>query len=126
MGNKITRNEGIVAKNVSANAIAVGAHSQATANNGMVDVEQFRSSVAELERVIERAKIPENAKAAILVHVNDLNEEAKKPAPDGRRVEGTLKSLLSSVKLLGEFVSNAKIILSPILAIAAIFGFAIS
>jgi hypothetical protein len=56
--------------------------------------------------------------------VKGLEIEAGKPAPDRNRVEGALKALSSSAKLLGEFVTNAKIILAPIVKIAALFGFA--
>src|SRR5262245_57926761 len=114
--------EGIFANSVTAQAISTGAHSQATVNYGPVHVEQFQSSVAELKRVIEALKLPENAKASISEHVGDLEEEAEKPSPDPSRVKGALMALSSSVKLLGEFVSNAKTILGPVLAIAALFG----
>ena len=123
---KIVRNEGVIANNVSAQALSSGQNSQATVNYGSIKVEQFQSSVAELKRAVESLKLPENAKASISEHVSHLEEEAKKPSPDRNRVQGALEALSSSVKLLGEFVSNAKVILGPVLAIAALFGFTIS
>jgi hypothetical protein len=120
----IPANEGIVADNVSATVLAVGKNATAVQNLSSDGIAQFRSSVAELKRAIEGLKIPENAKAAISEHVKGLEIEAGKPAPDRNRVEGALKALSSSAKLLGEFVTNAKIILAPIVKIAALFGFA--
>jgi hypothetical protein len=120
----VTHNEGIVAHTVSSQATAVGKNASATVNFGSADdLRQFRASVAELKRGIENLKIPPSAKATISEHVGGLEKEAEKSSPDRSRVEGALRALSSSAKLLGEFVSNASIILGPITKIAALFGF---
>ncbi len=122
----VAGNQGIIADNVSAQVIAVGKNARAIQNLSSVDLEHFRSSVAELKSAIDGLKIPEKAKASISEHVSGLETEAGKSAPDRGRVEGALKALSSSAKLLGEFVSNATIILGPIAKIAALFGLAIA
>jgi len=110
---------------VSATVLAVGHNATAVQNLSSGDVAQFQSSVAELKRAIEGLNIPEKTKASISEHVSGLEVEAGKPIPDRSRVEGALKALSSSAKLLGEFVANATIILGPVAKIAALFGFAI-
>jgi hypothetical protein len=122
----IQGNQGIVAGNVSAQVIAVGGNATASQNNfGAVDIEQFRSSIADLRNAIEALNIPPNAKASISKNVDELTTESQNPTPDRGRVERILGSLSSTTKLLGEFVANATTILGPIAKIAALFGFAL-
>jgi hypothetical protein len=120
----VSSNEGVIADTVTANALAVGKNATAQSFSS-VDIAQFRSSVAELKQTIERLELPARAKATISENVSGLEAEAAKAAPDRSRVEGSLKSLSSTTKLLGEFVSNATIILGPVAKIAALFGLTI-
>jgi hypothetical protein len=121
----ISANEGILADSVSAQVLAVGRNATAVQNLSSGDLAQFRSLITELKQAIEGLQLPEKAKVSVSEIVSGLETEAAKAAPDRNRVEGALKSLSSSAKLLGEFVSNATIILGPIAKIAALFGFAI-
>lgn len=118
-------NQGIVATSVIAEVMAVGENSTAIQNRLSVDVYQFRSTVSELRGALNALKLPENTRSTLSEHVAQLEQEADKPSPDRSRVEGALKALSSSVKMLGEFVSNATIILGPIAKIAGLFGFAL-
>lgn len=122
MSKKPSVNEGIVANTVSAEVIAVGRNSTATQTRSSIDIHQFRSTVGELRAALDAQKLPENTRSALSEHVSQLEQEADKPSPDRGRVEGALKALSSSVKMLGEFVSNATVILGPITKIAGLFG----
>ncbi|MET4040542.1 hypothetical protein [Bradyrhizobium sp. RT6a] len=118
-------NQGIIADTVSAQVMAVGTNATAIQSLSSGELAQFRASLQELKTTIEGIGLPEQAKASISEHVKGLEAEAAKANPDRGRVEGALRSLASSAKLLGEFVSNAGTVLAPIAKIAAIFGFSI-
>ena len=123
MSNKTSEgNQGIIATTVNSEVMAVGENSTAIQNRSSVDIHQFRSTVNELRGALEALKLPENTRSALSEHVCHLEQEADKPSPDQGRVEAALKALSSSVKMLGEFVSNAAIILGPIAKIAGLFG----
>lgn len=118
-------NQGIVATSVKAEVMAVGENSTAIQNRSSVDIHQFRSTVSELRGALNALKLPENTRSTLSEHVAQLEQEANKPSPDRSRVENALKALSSSVKMLGEFVSNATTILAPIAKIAGLFGLAL-
>ncbi|MBR0959472.1 hypothetical protein [Bradyrhizobium japonicum] len=115
-------NKGIIAGSVRSEVIAVGDNATAVQHRSSVDVQQFRSSVSELRGALDGLRLPESTRTALSEHVSQLEHEAENPTPDRSRVEGALKALSSSVKMLGEFVSNASIILGPIAKIAGLFG----
>jgi hypothetical protein len=115
-------NKGIIATTVKAEVLAVGENATAIQHRASVDIRQFRSSVSELRAALDTLKLAESTRSALSEHVSQLELEAEKPSPDRSRVEGALKALSSSVKMLGEFVSNATIVLGPIAKIAGLFG----
>jgi septation ring formation regulator EzrA len=121
----IEGNEGIIAKTVQSEVLAVGQNATAIQNRSSLDSRQFCASVSELRKLVEDLNVSNDSKRALLEHVTGLEEETKKSTPDRSRVEGALKGLASSVRMLSEFVSNASVILGPIGKIAAMFGFAL-
>jgi hypothetical protein len=122
---KSAANEGIIATNVSAQVMAVGQNSTAIQALSAGDFKQLGTFVAELREELAKLQVPDKAKAAISEHIDQLAQEAAKPAPDRSRVETAVKTIFSSAKLLGEFVSDASKILAPITKIAALLGFAL-
>lgn len=122
---KTAANEGIVATNVTAQVMAVGRNATAIQTLSAGDSKQLESCLAELRKELASLQAPDNAKAAISEHVDQLAQEAAKPAPDRGRIETAAKAVFSSAKLLAEFVSDASKILAPITRIAALLGFAL-
>jgi hypothetical protein len=120
-------NQGIVGS-VSANVLAVGNNATAIQNQNLssADFAQFRSSIEELRKTLQHLQLPEQARASIAEQVAGLEAEATKATPDRGRVEGALKSLTSTTKLISEFVSNASAILGPVAKIASLFGLVLS
>ncbi len=115
-------NQGIIARTVTGELVVSGQNATAIQNRFSIDIHEFRATVSELRTALEALKLPDNARLALSEHVSQLEHEATNFSPDRGRVEGALKALSSSVKMLGEFISNASIILTPIAKIAAIFG----
>jgi hypothetical protein len=122
---KTTSNEGIIATNVGAQVIAVGQNSTAIQTLSAGDSRQLSAFVAELREELAKLQVPNKAMATISEHIDQLAQEAAKPAPDRSRIETAIKAVFSSAKLLGEFVSDASKILAPITKIAAFLGFAL-
>ncbi|MEH2488920.1 hypothetical protein [Bradyrhizobium sp. AZCC 2230] len=118
-------NEGIVAESVSAQVMAVGRNARASQAVSSGDLAEFRASLEELKAAIGKLALPDGARASVSGHVAELEAEAAKASPDRGRVEGALRSLAASTKLIGEFVSNAGTVLGPIAKLATLFGFAI-
>jgi reverse gyrase len=118
-------NSGIIAEAVTSDVLAVGKNATAVQYLSAVDIQEFVAHVAELKRAIDGIDMPENAKVAISKEVSKLEEETHKRVPDKNRIETLLKSLLSSTKMLSEFVSSASIVFGPIAKIAGLFGLAI-
>jgi hypothetical protein len=120
------RNEGIQAKTVQAEVLAVGRGARAIKSVAAGDAEALAQAIAQLREAIAGLGLQPAAREVLERDVSALAEDVQSGGTDGGKAESRLRGIADKLKMVGVVLGDVAALAEPVTKIAGLLRIPLS
>ena len=120
MPDRTAGNQGVVARSVTADVLAVGAHARATKTISLADGSALEAQIEALRRALDALTLTAQQRSMLDADLAKICEAAAKPDSHGTDAQTHLQSFCDKLKMVGVAVGEVAGLVAPIKQIAGL------